>query len=212
MVRATVQVSVVNERLSLLEQCKLVELLRLMEEKQSRLDLLENCSHTPGQWRAHAKFISGVLGWHGYDQLSQTQCRQDHKDLQMPLKLHTEGAGGKGFEPGLTGGVCDPIGRKKKCWLCNKTGHVAANFTTSKGGRGGGHALVFSSVASRGTLPGTAGGAGRLVTMRRIPNRDIGLRPPVGGGRHAGGAALCMFWLARVGAVGPDSFQAIDYV
>ena len=47
-VRATAQVSVVNERLSLLEHGKLVELLRLMEEKQSRLDLLENCSHTPG--------------------------------------------------------------------------------------------------------------------------------------------------------------------
>jgi hypothetical protein len=129
----------VNERLSLLERGKLVELLRLMEERQSRLDLLENCSHAPGQWRAHAKFISGVLGWHGHDQLSQKQYRQDHKDLEMLLKLHTKsgGGGGKGFEPGLADGARNPKGRKKKCWLCNKSGHVAANCTKSKGGRGG---------------------------------------------------------------------------
>jgi len=133
-----VQDSMVNERLSLLERGKLVELPRLMDERQSRLDLLENCSHAQGQWKAHAKFISGVLGWHGHDQLSQKQYRQDHKDLEMLLKLHTRGAGGKGFEPGLSEGARDPKGRKKKCWLCNKSGHVAANCTKkSKGGRAG---------------------------------------------------------------------------
>ena len=133
-----VQVSMVNERLSLLERGKLVELPRLMDERQSRLDLLENCSHAQGQWKAHAKFISGVLGWHGHDQLSQKQYRQDHKDLEMLLKLHTRGAGGKGFEPGLSEGARDPKGRKKKCWLCNKSGHVAANCTKKgKGGRAG---------------------------------------------------------------------------
>ena len=137
-VRATVQDSMVNERLSLLERGKLVELLRLMDERQSRLDLLENCSHAQGQWKAHAKFISGMLGWHGHDQLSQKQYRQDHKDLEMLLKLHTRGAGGKGFEPGLSEGARDPKGRKKKCWLCNKSGHVAANCTKKgKGGRAG---------------------------------------------------------------------------
>lgn len=129
------------------ERAELVVLLQQMQQKKQRMETLACIEEGRLPWVAARKFIMNVNNWNEHGTVSQTQFRQDHKDLQMLFALHRHDKGsGVGDKPYGAGGVFggEPRGSaarnggdRRKCFNCQQTGHVAANCTKKRKTGGG---------------------------------------------------------------------------
>jgi hypothetical protein len=132
-VMSSVRLAMTRPGLSDAERSNLVTLLQEMQQKRQRMDTL-GCIE-PGRmpWSAQREFIMSVNNWNEFGGVSQSQFRQDHKDLQMLFALHRhdrdagaeDNAYAKGgvFGGGSGGGSGGGDGAKK-CFGCGGEGHV----------------------------------------------------------------------------------------
>lgn len=132
-VMSSVRLAMTRPGLSDAERGNLVTLLQEMQQKRQRMDTL-GCIE-PGRmpWSAQREFIMSVNNWNEFGGVSQSQFRQDHKDLQMLFALHRhnhdagaeDNAYGKsGVFGGGTGGGPGGGDVAKKCYGCGGVGHV----------------------------------------------------------------------------------------
>jgi hypothetical protein len=141
-VMSAVRLAMTRQGLSDAERNDLVTLLQEMQQKRQRMDTL-GCIE-PGRmpWGAQRKFIMSVNNWNEFGGVSQSQFRQDHKDLQMLFALHRhdrapsadDNAYGKG---GVFGGKQKGgPGSTVKCRGCGGMGHYQRDCPKKRKGAG----------------------------------------------------------------------------